>query len=605
MPPGTIRFGPFELDPENFELRRAGRRVKLDRTPLELLIYLAQRAGKLVRHDEAVERIWGKEVFIEAESGLYTAIRKIRRALGDHPARPRYIETVPRKGYRFVGLIPRKAGGSESEIAKPVRLAVLPLENVSGDPAREYFSDGLTEELITVLGMLSPRELGVIARTSVMRYKGAKKSITEIGRELGADYLIEGSARHDRGRVRIAIQLIRASDQTHVWAESYERPLRDIHRVQSEVAQAVAQHVRLKLTPGSSTARPLDPEVYDSYLRARSLWDHRTAPSIRGAIGYFEKALRGDPGYAQAWAGLATCYATLAITSDARPRDCFPAAKVAVARALALDGSLPEAHVATGTVHFWYDWDWAGAEREFRRSRELNPSDSHGRMFLAHLHSNLGRHEEALAEIQAARQLDPLSRIVNTHEGQFLYNARRYDEALRPLERVLELAPRFWVARMIHGLVLGARRRFRDALREFAKAYQYSYGNTFALGLRGYTLGASGNSGAARRVLRELERKARRSYVPPVHRSLICLGLSERTAAMEALENAIEQRDVRLTFLSVEPRWDALRNLPEFEEVCKQVGLPKGSVGRDSGRAGGAGRGGKGRKGRDSSPRSG
>ncbi len=330
MPPGTIRFGPFELDPENFELRRAGRRVKLDRTPLELLIYLAQRAGKLVRHDEAVERIWGKEVFIEAESGLYTAIRKIRKALGDHPTRPQYIETVSRKGYRFVGLIPRKAGGSESEVGRPVRLAVLPLDNLSGNPAREYFSDGLTEELITVLGMLSPRELGVIARTSVMRFKGAKKSITEIGRELGVDYVIEGSARHDRGRVRIAIQLIRASDQTHVWAESYERPLRDIHRVQSEVAQAVAQRIRLKLAAGSSTARPLDPEVYDSYLRGRSLWDHRTAPSIRSAMGYFEKALQSDPHYAQAWAALATCYATLAITSDARPRDCFPKAGEAV-----------------------------------------------------------------------------------------------------------------------------------------------------------------------------------------------------------------------------------------------------------------------------------
>ncbi|MGC2421750.1 MAG: winged helix-turn-helix domain-containing protein [Candidatus Acidiferrales bacterium] len=578
MPYGVLRFGSFELDAENFELRRAGRRVRLDRTPLELLFFLAERPGKLVTHKEAVEGVWGEDVFIEAESRLYTAIRKIRQALGDRPTRPRFLETVARKGYRFIALpvAARKSGPKKQEPGERSMLAVLPLENLSGDPQREYFSDGLTEELITELGRLSPRELGVIARTSVMRFKGTRKSVPEIARELGADYLIEGSARHERGRVRIAVQLIRAADQSHVWAESFERPLGDVLRVQADVAAAVAHNIRLKLMPPQPESSSMDPEVFDYYLRARFLLDQRTAPAIRRAIGYFEKSLERDPRYAQAWAGLATCYATLPITSDARPLDCFPKTTETVRRALALDISLPEAHIASGIAHFWFDWNWAAAEREFRRACELNPSDSRARMFLAHLHSNLGRHGEALKEIQAAGRLDPFSLIINTHQGQFLYHARRYAEAQRPLERVLEIAPRFWIARIIHGLILGVRGRLRKALREFSAGYRYSYGNTFAPALCGYTLGALGNFAAARSLLREIERRARRGYVPPVHPSLVRLGLSESEAALDELERAVEERDVRLAFLAVEPRWDPLREHSRFEKISKSVGLPAG-----------------------------
>jgi TolB-like protein/Flp pilus assembly protein TadD len=581
MSADVLRFGSFELDSENFELRRKGRPVKLDRTPLELLILLASQPGNLVTHREAVDQVWGKEVFIEAESALYTAVRKIRLALGDDPARPKFVQTVPRKGYRFIApLTTHRAPRTKADrAAKRAMLAVLPLENLSGDPRQEYFSDGLTEELITALGRLSPQELGVIARTSVMRYKGTRKNISEIARELGADYLIEGSVRRERKRVRIAIQLIRAADQTHVWAENFERPLGDVLHVQSEVAEAAVQNIRLKLVPALPVPSPVDPDVYDSYLRARYLWDQRTTPAIRAAIGYFEKALQRDSGYAPAWAGLGNCFAALALTSNARPRECFPQAGEAAARALALDASLSEAHIARGLVYFWFDWDWLAAEKEFRCAVELHPSNSSARMFLAHLHSNLQRHDEAVPEIRAARRLDPLSLIVNTHEGQFLYNARRYNEASAPLERVLELAPRFWLAHLVLGKLCGVRQRFREALAEFAKAYRYSYGNLEPAGLRGYTLGMSGRAASARRVLRELERHARRRYVPPLIRSLIWLGLAEHTAALEALENAAEERDVRLTFLAVEPRWDPLRTHPQFERLCRRVGLPRGQAG--------------------------
>lgn len=578
MPPGTLRFGPFELDSENFELRRAGRRVKLDRTPLELLLFLAERPGKLVTHEEAVEHVWGKDVFIEAEAALYTAVRKIRQALGDRSGRPRFIETVARKGYRFV---PPTAHGTQPQEAlrgkRPV-LAVLPLENLSGDPGQEYFSDGLTEELTTALGKLSPDELGVIARTSAMRYKGAKKSASEIGHELAADYLIEGSVRRSRSRLRVAIQVIRAADETHVWAESIERPLGDVLRIQEQVAAAVAQVIRLKLARASLGASVPDPEVYDSYLRARYLWAQRTASSVRRAIDYFEHALGRDARYARAWAGLGACHAVLPITGDFRPRDSFPRAKEAAARALDLDDTLPEAHVVRGIVHFWFDWNWASAEREFDRARRLNPSDCEARMFLAHLHSNLARHEEALTGIRAARSLDPLSLIATTHEGQFLYHARRYDEAVAPLERVLELAPRFWIAHIVLGKVWGVRKLFRQALAHFVRAYRYSLGNTEAEALRGYTLGLSRRAAGARRVLRELEQQSRRRYIPPVHRALISLGLGERGAALEELEKAVEERDVRLTFLAVEPRWESLRADPRFVAICKRLRLPARSV---------------------------
>lgn len=577
MAPGTFQFGPFELDRENFELRRAGRRVRIDRIPLELLLLLVRRAGKLVTHEEAVQEVWGRGVFIEAESAIYTAIRKVRRALRENPARPRYLETVARKGYRFIAPI---AGATNTnlvgleETSRRVMLAVLPLENLSSDPGEDYFSDGLTEELISELGRFSPRELGVIARTSVMGYKGTRKNAAQIGAELGVDYLIEGSTRRERGRVRIALQLIRVSDQTHLWTETFERPMGHILRVQVDVAKAVSEKIRLNLVPASSPFQAVDPEVYDLFLRGRYLWGQRTAPSTQRAIRHFEAALARDSGYAPAWAGLATCYATMAITSDVRPSDSFVRAREATGKALDLDQELPGAHVAQGIVHFWHEWNWPAAEHEFRRASEINPSDSGARMFVAHLHSNLARHAEAIPEIRAARKLDPVSFILNTHEGQFLYNARLHDEAAGVLERLLELTPRFWVAHIVFGKILGVWGRYRNALAEFSKAHRYSCGNTEALGLRGYTLAASGNPSLARCVLRELEALERHKYVPPVHRAFVLLGLGERRGVFEALEQAVEERDVRLTFLAVEPRWDSLRTSPQFESVRKRVGLP-------------------------------
>lgn len=575
----VIRFGRFELDPRNFELRRDRRRVKLDRKPLELLILLASRPGQLVAHEEAIQAVWGNQVVIEFDSALYTAIRKVRHALGDKPSRPRVIETVARKGYRFIAVAAERTRYTcaPEEDGEPRRkvLAVLPLQNLSGDPRDDYFSDGLTEDLICELGGVSPHELGVIGRTSVMRYKGNRTSAARVGAELGVEYLIQGSARHGQGRVRVALQLIRARDQTVIWADALERPLTEVLQIQVEVAKLVADRIRLKLAVGPRSLTHTDPAVYDLYLRGRYLCEQRTALAIRRAIRLFESALRRDPQYAPAWAGLATCYATQAITSDVRPRDAFPLAREASERALALDSRLAEALVARGVTHFWFDWQWDAAERDFRAACECNPSSSAARMFLAHLQSNLGHHDSAIAEIRGGLRLDPVAPIMNTHEAHFLYNARRYDEAMEPLRRTIELAPHFWVAHIVAGKILGMRGQPDGAIDEFSKAQRLSQGNTEAVGLRGYTLGAAGYAVDARRILRELQARAQRRYVPPVHQALVHLGLGDREGVFDALDRAIDERDVRLTFLAIEPRWAPLRDVPRFESVRTSVGLPR------------------------------
>ncbi|HEY6455038.1 MAG TPA: hypothetical protein VIY90_07090 [Steroidobacteraceae bacterium] len=355
---------------------------------------------------------------------------------------------------------------------------------------------------------------------------------------------------------------------------------RGCHRVDSRsdvqrISKGVAESIRLKLLTTPAQHAEIDPTVYDLYLRGRFLWEQRTGPSVQQAIRHFERALKRDSAYAPAWAGLATCYAILPITGDSRPRDAFPLAREAGDNALALDERLPQAHVARGIVHFWYEWNWEAAEREFRLATTLSPNDPGAQMFVAHVHSNLAQHGDAIREIRDARLLDPLSRILNTHEAQFLYNARRYDEAADLLERLLQMAPRFWVARIVRGKIAGVRQQYTRALQDFSLAHRYSDGNTEALGLRGYTLGISGQIAQARRVLRALEVQSRRRYVPPVHRALVLLGMGERAGLLDALTEAVEERDVRLTFLAIEPRWNPLRAHVQFEAIRRRVGLPR------------------------------
>ncbi|MDE1175673.1 MAG: winged helix-turn-helix domain-containing protein [Edaphobacter sp.] len=567
----SIRFLDFELDRNTFSLRRGDTPVRLDPKPLELLFLLAERKGALVTHDEALARVWGEGVYVDGESALYTAIKKIRRALGDHTL----VLTVSGRGYRL-NLPPASA----TLLAVPEtvqRLAVLPLANLNPDPAEDYFSDGLTEELIATMARLFGARLGIIARTSVMRFKGTSLPIETIARDLAVDYLIEGSVRRNDNRVRIAVKLLRASDSTALWTQTFERNLTDLFQLQSEIALATAHAVQTRLTHTLPSSPALNPEVHDLLLRARHLWVQRTRPTIEAAMGYFRQALTLDPACAPAYAGLASCYAILPITSNARPSDCFPLAQQFAEQALAIQtGSQaqPEAHMALGLVQFWYWRNWQLAVHHFQQIELLNPSDSNGPMFLAHVHSILQQHDQAIATIHRARHLDPLSPIVNTHIGHFLYNAGRFQQALSPLDRILELVPQFWVAHLMCGKALGLLEQPEAAIESFSKALSFSSGNTEPLAFRAYTFASTGHREAALADLAALEHQRISAFSSPVHLALAHLGLGNHSAALQLIDQAFEERDLRLIFLAVESRWLPLRNSGHFGPILMRAGLP-------------------------------
>ena len=567
------RFREFELDRGSFSLRRFGVPVKLDPKPLELLFLLAERSGAVVSHDEALERIWGEGVFVDGESALYTAVKKIRRALDDLEL----VQTISGRGYRL-RVESMAAIAPAEKAADNERLAILPLANLSGDPAQDYFSDGLTEELIATLAKLLHGRMGVIARTSVMRFKTVSRPIQVIAHELGVNYLIEGSVRRQQNRVRISVQLLRAADGVSLCSETFERGTEDVFALQREIALAASSSIRAKLTgeieatgTGLGLA-PVQPEVHDLYLRGRYLWAQRTRPTIEAAIRLFREALSLDKGFAPAYAGLSCCYAILPITSNGSPAECFPQAQALATEAIALDASQTEAHIALGLVEFWYKRNWSEAVQYFRHAMVLNPSDSAGPMFLAHVHSVLGEHEQAQRTIADALRLDPLSPIVGTHVGHFLYNAGRFREAQGPLARVVEMNPQFWVAHLMQGKALASAGRSNAGLQAFARAQRFGMGNTEALSFRIHTLAAGGQMDRAQAGMREMEKLRATQPVSPIHRALARLGLGERKAALELLEEAFAARDVRLIFLGVEERWKAVGD-SAYGELLGRAGL--------------------------------
>ncbi|MGH9516302.1 MAG: winged helix-turn-helix domain-containing protein [Terriglobales bacterium] len=578
MTADVLRFNDLELDLRAYELRRDGHALKLERIPMELLCLLAENQGQLVTREQIIQQIWGKDVFLDTDNSINTAIRKIRQALNDNPEMPRFIQTISGKGYRFAAPITRSPTTARKNIilrdsSQPVMLAVLPFENLSNDAEQEYFSDGLTEETITHLGQLSPERMGVIARTSSMAYKRTTKTVSQIGHELKVDYVLEGSVRRENDVVRITAQLIRVADQIHLWAHSYERKLGTVLGVQSELGSAIAQEVELRLAPQQfSISRDEDPEAHDAYLRGRYHWAKRTYKEIGRAIEYFGKAVEKDPRYARAYAGLADCYIILPITSDMRSEDCFPKASAAAARALELDPALAEAHTSRGTIRFWFDWDWAGAEEAYLKALELNGNYAVARLYRAHCLSNIGKHGEALAEIRRGLRLDPLSPIMNTLYAEFLYHARLYEEALAQFHNALELNPDFWVARVNLAKAHEQTGHYDEAIAELQKARLLSDQNTETISLLGYVLAVSGEKQKAQGCLSELFEIRKKKYVPPYNIALLHLGLENKRAACESLEQGYQERDVHMTFL-LDPKWDQLRNDPRFRKLIRQVGL--------------------------------
>jgi len=628
VPATRFQFADFELDLARYELRHAGSPVKLEKIPMELLILLIRRKGELVSREEITEKLWGQDVFVDTEQGINTAIRKIRQALHDDPEEPHFVQTVVGRGYRFIPAVHEEAPGPEqgpaseavpaaaissprpgsrarlvwmvvalalvaalvalgvgavrgrlfSRAVPPIRsLAVLPLENLTGDPAQEYFADGMTDALITDLGQVSA--LHVISRTSAMQYKGAKKFLLpQIARELNVDAVVEGTVTRSGSRVRIDVQLIEAATDRHLWAKAYERELTDILALQADVARAITGEIQIKLTPDEETrlqgARRVNPAAYDALVRGRYLWNKRDEESLRNAMDQFRQAIDADPTYAAAYVGLADCYNQHGYNNYLSPEDSFPRAKAAALKALELDPSSADAHASLGFATMYFDWDFQQAEKEFRRAFELNRNAPSAHQWYAYLLTAMERPKEALAEIVQAKKLDPLSVPINTDMAFIYYYTGRSEEALRFVRTALEMNPKFPLGHFWLGRIYTSQGHYEGALAEFtAVGPLRSWQPTMAA--LGFLYGVWGKPAEARKILDEFDAlKKQGRYQSPYAVGLVYAGLGRRPDTFLQLEKAYLERSHWLVWLKRDPRWDSVRGDPQFKALVRRVGLP-------------------------------
>lgn len=578
-----VRFAVFEMDLRAGELRKQGVRISLQDQPFQVLALLVQRAGEVVTREELRKKLWPADTFVDFEDGLNTTIKKIRTALGDSAESPRFIETLPRRGYRFIVPVQRPAGqenAPENRAAKKVLLAVLPFKNLSADPEQEYFSDGMTEEMIAHLGMLAPRTLGVIARTSVMRFRNTDKSIAEIGHELGVGYVLEGSVRRAGERIRISARLIQVSDQTNLWTAGFERWLTDVFAVQTEVASNIANSLAVELLPEQRRpAGNASSQAYELYLKGRYFWNKRTEEALNKAADYFNRAIEEEPGYAQAYAGLADCYAMLGWNTMLPPGACLPKAQAAAIKALKLDDKLAEAHTSLAFCKLFHEWDWQTAERGFQRAIALNPSYGVARPWYAFQLSAMGRHSEAVTEARRALRLDPFSLAIGASAGFVLSLAGQHDEAIEQCLKTLEMDPTgFYQTHFVLGASYEVKGRVDDAVRSLQSAVDLSNRNPHMLAALGHALAMSGRTKDALDIAEELKQRASQRYVPPYNIAMVYAGLGRKDAAFEWLERACEDRSIWLLFLKAHPMFDDLRPDPRFASLLERMGFPAVSL---------------------------
>jgi len=567
----SYRFGPFRLDAGGRLLFRGGQRLALSPKAVELLVALVEAQPNPVGKEQLLNRVWA-ETAVE-EGSLTTHISLLRKTIGEQ-----YIETLSKRGYRFVGEV--KQVGEEAGERPPIRsLAVLPLENLGHDPDGDSFGDSMTEALITNLAKISA--LRVVSRTSVMRYKDTQKSLPEIGKELSVDALVEGSVQREGDRVRINARLVVAAADRHLWAEAYDRDLRDVLILQDEVARTIAKEIQVKLTPEEhtrlSSGRPVDPYAYQLYIKGRYFWVKRTEESFNRAIAYFQQAIERDPSYAAAYSGLADCYSSLGFSFDVgsqRPMDVQPKAKSAALTAIALDDSLAEAHTSLAYVKLNYEWDWPAAEAEFRRSLELNPGYAHGHHWYAHLLLSSGRVNEALAESQRALELDQLSPIMNLHLGWHYLYSRQYDLALDQLAKTVELEPNYGLTYWYLGLVYEQKGMYVEALKEMGSAKDFLKSNLTVDADMGRVYALSGRRSEADKAIARLKKESSRRYVNPYQIGLIYVGLGQNDQAFEWLDKAVGERSDMLVYLKTDSRLNPIRSDSRFPEIEQRVGIP-------------------------------
>ncbi len=621
-----VRTGLFEIDFGSGEVHREGRKVQLQEQPFRVLAILLESPGEVVTRDQLQERVWSADTYVGFDEGLNTAIRKLRVAFGDSAENPRFIETVSRRGYRFIApvepaLIPSPPPTTTVAVkSRPVSLrirwigfavvlfavcalalflrsarqrkprpgkimlVVLPLQNFTGDSQQEYLADGITEEIIAQLGSLDPQHLGVIARTSAMHYKHTQKSAAEISREVGANYLIEGSIRHSGDRIRVTAQLIQASDQSHLWADSYDRELSDVLRIESDIASSVTSKIRLTLSQQIhqrlAAAGRTNAEAHDAYLRGLQGWNLRTRDGFQQAITNFTRATKLDPGYAPAFAGLARVYSLAPIFAGVPAGEAAPKALEAATRALSLDETLADAHCALGFVKAHYEYDWPAAEREFRRAIELEPNDAYAHLFYSNSYlSPLGHHEEAIAETRKAMELDPLSPPIQSFAGVAFKWARRYDDSLAQFQKVNQIDPNFPLNHERLAQLCAILGRYDQAITEETKARllagekpQDVLVQMNALQRELATKGERGYWEEQLQLVRG-QQNPPEAYFRPYGLAIIYAHLGEKAEAFENLENALAERDTQITELAIEPQFDALRSDARFADLERRIGL--------------------------------
>jgi TolB-like protein/DNA-binding winged helix-turn-helix (wHTH) protein/Tfp pilus assembly protein PilF len=626
LPASSYQFEGFELDLKRYELSRNGRALKLEKIPMELLILLVSRNGDLVSRQEIVESLWGKDVFVDTEHSINTAVRKIRHALGDDPDNPRFVKTLVGKGYRFSATIsslpdqtvvsetkgretvtaPVAAAGSgarklwlwgaaaalligilfggnvarlrdrllgKTHAAQISSLAVIPLEDLSGDKSQEFFADGMTDELITDLAQNS--NLRVISRTSVMRYKGTRKPLPEIAKELSVDAIVEGTMEKAGNRIRVRAQLIRASDDRHLWAESFERDLSDVLGLESEVASSIARQVQMKLLSERPPAnRKIIPAAYEAYLKGRYAWNRKGEAALQEGIQYFQQAIALDPTYAEPYSGLADSYTTLGYLSYLPPREAFPQARAAAEKALSLDGSLPEPHASLAYIHFYFDWNWTAAEAEFRKAIALNPNYATAHDYYSYFLMGMQRPEEAKAEIERALQLDPLSLSINTDIGFQMYYTGRYDAAIEQLKKTLQMNPKFPLAHLWLGRSYQAKGMFEESMAEYQATDAALPNWVVTVAGIGNLQGLEKKVGDAHLTLARLDEIAKNKYVTPYGVALVYVGLGDKDEAFRWLDKAFDDRANWLVWLRFDPRWDSLRTDPRYAEMIRRMEFP-------------------------------
>jgi len=674
VPSSNYQFDRYELDLKRYELRRDKHVLKLEKIPMELLILLVSRRGELVSREEIIEEIWGRDVFLETEHSINTAVGKIRKTLRDDPVQPRFVQTVVGKGYRFVAAVSNGAEPLRSESAdqatgaadeadqrpragsngdapgaaltglnghqatqpgrasvelekeplserggrrKPgyfrtlwaagavtavallslaivhflrpslfspllsrrVTIAVLPFVNLSGDPAEEYLSDGMTEEVISALGQVDAERLGVIARTSAMHYKHTDNDVRQIGHELGADYILEGSVRRAGDRIRVTAQLIEAGKQTDVWSQDYEAlDFNEIPRVQTQIRNAITNVLRLKTESQHGPTPNVQTDAYQFYLKGRYFLDRRDPASLQKALGYFQQSTARDGSFARAWASVALSYELLEYVRAISPREAYPEARAAVTRALQLDSELAEAHTAQAYIHEHYEWNWKEADREMERALMLDPNYELARQWFSYGLVRRGETQRAVEEMRHALALDPVSFRVNVTMAERLERAGHHSEAIQQYLTALELSPDDAGGHARLGSLYAKGGDFGRAAEEYRRGIQLSGDQELEkrftdLNARGGFLAAHAviESEKFRAVLRKLDsRAARGEYVSPSDYAFAYAALGERKQTMEWLERAYEERASVMLELG-DPIFDKVRDAPEFEELVRRL----------------------------------